>query len=593
MTYNERFKDRAPEETIKIISSFFENRGFRLDIIPIGSDIGTWSCLVKLYYNNIFIKSTNGKGTTYEYALASGLGEMYERFCNIGHHIDSRLTSLALNKIRKENFGYYKDKEEILLTHDEIWKHNNIKEVAYSIGANSDKDKDTYAACATDNLLIGEPYYNILTNQVEYFNSNLDFTMGGTNGMAGGNTFEEAFNQGMSEIAERYVMTQFFNDTNIKYHVINSDRITNPVIKKLIHNLQLHNIKLTILDCSYDSELPVVCVLLWDLKMKRTHICFGSFPVFDIALERCITEIYQCVTSLNTLFTPDLQMPARYEDPDAYAKKEFYNDMAHFHYIPEYILNNLIYDDIINTNVFLVEDNFTNKELLEYWKKIITNKEWDIYVKENGLIPQMNAIKIIMTNKLCFHRNLIKSDNHLVNWNIVGEIYNLLHKYIDSFLNEYDFELYYNTYLQTKRYAKLYPDEYNFTFNFFFIEGPDNLFVHSELNRVDNMLKDIRSSSLFMGYNSEQISHPQIRKYATIFKYLLKRKYKLEELKEILTHLGIMITENDMKNLNNDKYLIEQILYKPVYEMFHSNEFSKILLGYLKEDEYNAICHKI
>jgi len=43
---------------------------------------GCFSCSYSLYYKNNFIISTNGKGINSLYANASGLAEMYERFCN-------------------------------------------------------------------------------------------------------------------------------------------------------------------------------------------------------------------------------------------------------------------------------------------------------------------------------------------------------------------------------------------------------------------------------------------------------------------------------------------------------------------------------
>ena len=78
----EKYKDRTPEETISIIKQFFNNRGFTIRESYRPSNINTHSFGIELYYKDYYITSSNGKGMTKEFALASGMGELYERFHN-------------------------------------------------------------------------------------------------------------------------------------------------------------------------------------------------------------------------------------------------------------------------------------------------------------------------------------------------------------------------------------------------------------------------------------------------------------------------------------------------------------------------------
>ena len=51
--YNTKYKDRTPEETVALLQNFFEKRGFEIRIRDVRkSEADTWSCCLKLYYNN-------------------------------------------------------------------------------------------------------------------------------------------------------------------------------------------------------------------------------------------------------------------------------------------------------------------------------------------------------------------------------------------------------------------------------------------------------------------------------------------------------------------------------------------------------------
>ena len=78
---NNHYKDRQPEETIQIIKQFFLDRGFFIKEEPLIGESGTWSYKIALLFNNDTILMSNGKGMTQSFALASGLAELYERFC--------------------------------------------------------------------------------------------------------------------------------------------------------------------------------------------------------------------------------------------------------------------------------------------------------------------------------------------------------------------------------------------------------------------------------------------------------------------------------------------------------------------------------
>ena len=83
-SYFDKFKDRSPVQTVKIIRDFFSNKQFLIkeEAVLQSLESQTWYAHLELYYNDKFILSSNGKGITRDYCLASGYGELYERFCN-------------------------------------------------------------------------------------------------------------------------------------------------------------------------------------------------------------------------------------------------------------------------------------------------------------------------------------------------------------------------------------------------------------------------------------------------------------------------------------------------------------------------------
>ena len=67
-----------------------------------------------------------------------------------------------------------------------------------------------------------------------------------------------------------------------------------PELYRLIQNIEKQgNYKVVVKDASLGCQLPVVCVLLIDRDTQRYMVNFGAHPCFPVALERCLTEMFQ------------------------------------------------------------------------------------------------------------------------------------------------------------------------------------------------------------------------------------------------------------------------------------------------------------
>lgn len=115
----------------------------------------------------------------------------------------------------------------------------------------------------------------------------------GSNGGAAGNTMEEAVVQAISEIMERYhkqrIIREGISLPDIPESVIEQCKTAYGIIK----TLREKGLKIFVKDCSLDTRFPVVCVYYVDEKTGRYHTHFGAYPVFEIALERTLTETFQ------------------------------------------------------------------------------------------------------------------------------------------------------------------------------------------------------------------------------------------------------------------------------------------------------------
>ncbi len=116
----------------------------------------------------------------------------------------------------------------------------------------------------------------------------------GTNGMAAGNTIEEAMIQAACEIFERYTQINVIKPEK-EIPSIDLNSIDIPLIRKIIDFYNQNKVRVTIKDPSFNGHLPVIGVLFTNQNLPsnyleyRTFIPGASFNLEE-ALTRCFTE---------------------------------------------------------------------------------------------------------------------------------------------------------------------------------------------------------------------------------------------------------------------------------------------------------------
>ncbi|MCD6295403.1 MAG: YcaO-like family protein [Deltaproteobacteria bacterium] len=124
----------------------------------------------------------------------------------------------------------------------------------------------------------------------------------GSNGMAAGNSIEEAMVQAACEVFERYVQIRVIRPEK-EIPTIDRESVKNPFIQQLIKFYEKQNISVLIKDLSFDGILPVIGVLyinhnLSPDRLEHKVLIPGASLNLTEGLTRCFTEGIQGRTTL-------------------------------------------------------------------------------------------------------------------------------------------------------------------------------------------------------------------------------------------------------------------------------------------------------
>lgn len=295
-----KFKDIAKKLNLNIVESNW------LNPLP-----DLWSCHIEEEScPNIF---SNGKGATHDQALASAYGELFERLATHMSFSDYYLG----DSNAKEPFVHYKD---------EIWTKvdDSLEELPQNIlNASLRKFYTQDLDIKLENLVdlqsasfergvCSIPFTNARNGQIVYFPVNLLDNLYASNGMSAGNTDSEALVQGLCEIIERYVKKEIIKKGLALPTIPKVILSKYPKLEKILEGLNGNSIKAIAYDASLGGKFPVVCVVLFNQRNGTTCASFGAHPIFEVALERTLTELMQGRTfsDLDNFEEPTLDLEA-------------------------------------------------------------------------------------------------------------------------------------------------------------------------------------------------------------------------------------------------------------------------------------------
>ncbi len=282
------YKDESPLNTVEKIKNILHSHGIETTETWLESSVPYCYSLRVSVIGTTF--STNGKGVTKEFALASGYGELMERL---------QLGYIGSDDVQKDGNFSLNDAQSVtvcaadLLSENRKWYESLSEKLRFFTGEERSPEDILMQYADADGNVSATPYFNITTSQKAYLPTNLRKDVYTANGCAAGNTMQEAIVQAISEVVERYHQIYMY------YGDITSPDIPEDVLKKcdvaysIISYIRGKGFKVYIKDCSLSEKFPVIGVTIIDTKTGKYHTHFGAYPIFEIALERALTESFQ------------------------------------------------------------------------------------------------------------------------------------------------------------------------------------------------------------------------------------------------------------------------------------------------------------
>jgi len=293
---------------------------------------------------------------TKEYALASGHAELYERFCNKIMFLTNPLWTRKFMEINQTEHGYYFSPDERILSYEELFKNPRSEVYFKKVSGYSPKLLRSMIKFITNGTYVGVPLYNIADHSdVSYIDPRMLMLITRSNGMAAGNTLNEALVQAISELVERDAADRIlYRDIKAPHYAIDLEKIEDVHLKEVINKIKALGYKFYMFDLSYNYNIPVMMSLLIDNKDGSIRINFGSFPVFEIAAERVLTELYQGIQSFSGKnWACQTQTP--YKSVSEEFMRGVYGNSINGTIFPAEFFNSIEYVDTYNHNGYMYQ----------------------------------------------------------------------------------------------------------------------------------------------------------------------------------------------------------------------------------------------
>lgn len=315
-------KDAALEDSISYFQQQLQDLGFDIEeaswLNPVPN---VWS--VHIRDKSCGLCFTNGKGASKKAALASALGEYFERLATNYFFADFYLGK----DIANGDFVHYPNEKWFALTDDNSLPIGMLDD--YTRGF-YDPEGELTAEMLID-LQSGNDERGICALPFErqsdlatvYLPMNIVGNLYVSNGMSAGNTRTEARTQGLSEVFERSIKSRIISE-RISLPKIPAEVMARyPHIQAPIDALEAEGFPIHAFDASLGGEYPVICVVLFNPTNSTCFASFGAHPRFEVALERTVTELLQG-RSLKEL---DVFVPPSFADDDV---ADHHNLETHF-----------------------------------------------------------------------------------------------------------------------------------------------------------------------------------------------------------------------------------------------------------------------
>ncbi len=291
---NEYNKCDTPENTLRRIKTGFTSLGYTPTYAPVRvSDTLFWG---RIWIDDLRIVC-EGKGISRQLAEASAYAELTERL-SAGLYYP-----VFEEQVRFHLPALYSDRTNDFLNYAWLPGYVNARqeELDHALTIETLLKKQTHldekTVTAIKDCEMARHWvdgYSLLTDRTVKVPVKFAAYIHGSNGVAAGNTIEEALLQAGCEVLERYAQLQVIKN-EISVPTIDRASIDNPQIRTMIDFYRNENVGITVKDLTFGGRFPVIGVLYTNRNLPpdrmeyRTLIAGASFNLEE-ALTRCFTE---------------------------------------------------------------------------------------------------------------------------------------------------------------------------------------------------------------------------------------------------------------------------------------------------------------
>ncbi|NBI42841.1 30S ribosomal protein S12 methylthiotransferase accessory protein YcaO [[Haemophilus] felis] len=236
---------------------------------------------------------SNGKGASKKAALASALGEYFERLSTNYFFADFYLGQ----DIANGDFVHYPNEKWFEIEDEGLLPVGILnQELLDYFDPNQELTPELLVDLQSGNYergIVALPYVRQSDQSTVYIPQSIIANLYVSNGMSAGNSKFEARVQGLSEVFERYIKNKIIAEA-ISLPMIPEEVMQSyPSIKESITKLESEGFPILAYDASLGGKYPVICVILLNPTNGTCFASFGAHPNFQVALERTVTELLQ------------------------------------------------------------------------------------------------------------------------------------------------------------------------------------------------------------------------------------------------------------------------------------------------------------
>ena len=306
-------KTDTPHNTIRKIAAGFDRLGYDIRYTP-------FQVADQIHWSQICIDAIHlqcqGKGLTPELAAASAHAELAERFSGglffQAFEEQVRFNMPALYSRQANRFLNYEWLDGYVNSHQDNLKcdHLSIETLLcnqpHLAPASIEAIKNSKMAShwVDGYSVMQAKTVKVPINFIAYINA--------SNGMAAGNTLEEALVQATCEVFERHTQIQIIKPEKL-VPSIDKNTLENSRLKAMIAFYENENVEIVLKDFSMEGRFPSIGVLfinhnLRPGRLEHKILVPGVAFNMDEALSRCLTEVMQGRNTLK-MPSPNLDKP--------------------------------------------------------------------------------------------------------------------------------------------------------------------------------------------------------------------------------------------------------------------------------------------